>query len=89
VIQTGRQFSINPLPSITITTEKKKKPVQENQLTRINQQKLAIQKSKSNLNGYYFLTTGYVACKEFFCLLLACISLHNNNSSSSRCVVSG
>jgi hypothetical protein len=42
----GRKFSKNPLHSITITTEKKKKPVQENQLTRINQQELAIQKAK-------------------------------------------
>jgi len=66
VIQTGRKFRLNPLHSITITTEKKIKPVQENQLTRINQQKLAIQKGRSNLNGYYFSTTGYVARKEFF-----------------------
>jgi hypothetical protein len=46
VIQTGRKFSNNPLHSITITAKKKKKPVQENQLTRINQQELAVQKAK-------------------------------------------
>jgi len=38
----------------------------ESTYTRINQQKIAIQKSRSNLNGYYFSTTSYVACKEFF-----------------------
>jgi len=46
VIQTGRKFRLNPLHSITITTGKKKRHVQENQLTRINQQKLAIQKAE-------------------------------------------
>ena len=28
--------------------------------------KISNTKSRSNLNGYYFSTTGYVACKEFF-----------------------
>jgi len=36
------------------------------QLTGINQQKTAIQKSNTNLNGYYFLTTEYGACIFLF-----------------------
>jgi hypothetical protein len=74
VIQTDRKFSINPLHSITITAEKKKKHVQENQLPK------AIAAAAVNLNSSW-IPLGEV---RTIAALLAQAALATNATDSSR-----